>query len=161
MQPLHTVIQAIVACALVVCFTGCREKIGESETARSWQHEESQSGIRLRLPPTAQVTTEKGPDFFVCRISTDPLQHDLLQFYVGNYPMQDDFDKLPHRKRRVSLNGAPGEEKRWSATTGNQSRELIVSTGEDFPGYVHIFYSDLPPADAVVADDIISSMRVK
>ena len=84
----------------------------------------------------------------------------LMQFYVGNHPLDTVFKEHQQYVTSGYFSGQPEKTIVYDYPDGTQSRETIVSLagGQSWPRYVHAWYVNLQAGDAALADRIIATI---
>lgn len=116
------------------------------------------SGFGLSLPAGLTATRQSGDDYDLYSFARSGRV--VLQAYVGNEPIDKVF--VEHRQYTTSgwFGDLPEESIVYAYPNDVQSRETIVSLNNatPWPKFVHLWYLDLTPDDALAADRIIESV---
>ena len=87
-------------------------------------------------------------------------RHAIVEFYVGNQPIDATFVEHPEYVRSETINGMPARTIIYGYSNDTQSRETIIRLGgsRPWPKFVHAWYAYLLPHEREQADAIITSV---
>jgi hypothetical protein len=122
-------------------------------------------GVIVTLPTGVKVEKRRGPDFDLFYFTTaekdakgKPRQ--ILFAYIGFAPGFPNAAPKGTPETKETINGYTTRSCRWKSKEGTTCRESLVSTGRnDWAKYVHFIYTDLTPAEAKTADEIIATVH--
>ena len=86
-------------------------------------------------------------------------RHAIVEFYVGNEPIDTAFVEHPEFVRTETINRMPARTIIYGYPNDTQSRETIIALGSSrWPKFVHAWYAYLPVRERLQADAIIASI---
>jgi hypothetical protein len=116
-------------------------------------------GFSLSYPTNIRINkTTPVEDFNIYRF----IYHNkpILSAYVGNHPSF--YENLPEgtKHEKGFINGLPFESFLIKLPDGTLRKELLIKFSEpDWPNYIHLWYSDLPPTLQIIVEEIILSIQ--
>jgi len=121
--------------------------------------ERKEEYFRIEVPGNFVITkTTPVEDFDIFSIGLP--EKSYVKLYVGNHPEFPSIKGKPAQTVRQLETQSVKIVSIWNGKTLIGKEMLINLPNDSFPGYIHAWTSDLSPAEFLVADQIIMSLKV-